>query len=140
MKDNQGGGLTEVRGGLLGLLDVLACVGCEPWCSKVPCRSPVAVIYQWAATRTGTIGGPERTRVGLHTFHARPVRTALRYCDRLHVRWSRQAPFSWGDLVDGVIDGVIDGVWPSSKLIIWTWFLVPSSYLKKGFRCVFFTQ
>ena len=87
MKDNQGGGLAEGRGVFLSLLDGLARVGCEPWCINVPRRAPVAAISQWAATRTGKIGGLERTRVGLHTFHARPVRTAPGYCDGLHVRW-----------------------------------------------------
>ena len=76
-----GGGLTEGRGGFLVLLDFLNHVGCEPWCSRVPCRFPVATIFRWAATCTGLIGGPSRKCVGLHTLHARLVRTALGYCE-----------------------------------------------------------
>ena len=34
MGNYQGGVMTEGRGGFLGLLDVFAHVGCEPWCSR----------------------------------------------------------------------------------------------------------
>ena len=58
-------GLTEGRGGLFGLLDVLAQVGHKLLCSRDPYRALVAKIFQWAAAHTGTIGGPARTCVGL---------------------------------------------------------------------------
>ena len=77
MKDDRGDGLAEDRGGFLGLLDGFDHVGREPWCSRGPRRALVAEIIRWAATRTGTIGGPAWTGVGLHALHARPVRTAL---------------------------------------------------------------
>ena len=34
MEDYRGGGLTEVKGGFLGLLGVFIHVGREPWCSR----------------------------------------------------------------------------------------------------------
>ena len=40
MKDDQGGDMTEDKGGLLGLLDVLVSVGCEPQISRVPQPPP----------------------------------------------------------------------------------------------------
>ena len=44
MEYDRGDVLTEGRGGFLGLLNGLACVGHEPWCSMGPCRGPVAAI------------------------------------------------------------------------------------------------
>ena len=81
MKDNKGVGLTEGRGGFLGLLYVLTRVGREPWCGRGPRRDLVAVIYQCADTHTGKIGGLARICVGLHTLHSRLLRTALEYHD-----------------------------------------------------------
>ena len=43
-KTTTGGGLKEDRGGLLGLLNFLAHVGREPWCSRGPRRDPAATI------------------------------------------------------------------------------------------------
>ena len=57
MKDDQGIGLTEGWGGFLGLIDGLAHVGRDPWCSRGPHRDPVVAIFQWEDTHTGTIGG-----------------------------------------------------------------------------------
>ena len=56
-------------------------VGREPWCSRGPCRDPVAAIFRWETARTGTIGGPAWTCVGLHTPHTRPVCISLGYHD-----------------------------------------------------------
>ena len=72
-----GGGLKEGRGGFLGILDVFTHVGCEPLCSRGPCKTPVAAIFQWETDHAGTIGGPEWTGVCLHALHAWPVRTSL---------------------------------------------------------------
>ena len=72
-----GDGLTEGRGGLLGLLDVFDHFRRERWCSRGPCRAPVATIFRWATARAGTIGGSAWTGVGMHALHTRPVRTAL---------------------------------------------------------------
>ena len=71
--------MTERQSGLLGLLNVFAHVGSERWCSRGPCRAPVAAIFQWATACAGTIGGPEWTGVGMHTRHGWPVRTSLGY-------------------------------------------------------------
>ena len=76
-ENDWGDGMTEGRGGLLGLLNVLDYFGCERWCSRGPCRAPVAAIYQWATARAGKIGGLSWTGVGLHALHARLVRTSL---------------------------------------------------------------
>ena len=56
-------------------------IGCEPWCSRGPRRTPVATIFLWSAPCTGTIGSPVWKCIGLHTLHARPVRTSLGYCE-----------------------------------------------------------
>ena len=77
MKDDRGGGLEEVQGRLLGLLDGFAHVGCEPWCSRALRRVLVAEIIRWTANRTWIIGSPARTGVVLHALHSRPVHTAL---------------------------------------------------------------
>ena len=63
----------------MGLLDGLAHVSREPWCSRGPRRALVAAIFRWSATRTGTIGSTVWTGVGLRTLHARTVHTALEY-------------------------------------------------------------
>ena len=81
MKYDRGDGLSEDRGGFLGLLDSFARVGRDPWCSRGPYRAPFAAIIRWADTFTGTIGGPSWTGVGLHELHARPVRTELMFCE-----------------------------------------------------------
>ena len=81
MKDDRGDDLAEVWGGFLGILDVLAHVGRDTWCSKGPRRAPVAAIYRWEATHTGKIYSPELIGVGLHALHARPVRKELGYCE-----------------------------------------------------------
>ena len=52
-------------------------VGREPWFSRVSFRAPVAEIFRWADTRTQTIGGLERTIIGLHTLHALPLSISL---------------------------------------------------------------
>ena len=72
-----GGGMTEVQGGFLGLIDVFAHVGRDLWWSRGPCRALIAEILRWATARAGTIGGPEWTGVGLHALHTRTVLTAL---------------------------------------------------------------
>ena len=58
MRKYQGGDITEVWGGLLGLLVVSAHVGRECWCSRGPCRSAVVATFQWKTACAGTIGGP----------------------------------------------------------------------------------
>ena len=77
MENDRGDGMIEGGGGFLGLLNIFAHVGPEPWCSRGPCRSPVGAIFGWTTACAGTIGGPEWTGVGLHILHAGPVRTAL---------------------------------------------------------------
>ena len=96
MKDDQGDGLTEGRGGFLGLLDVLAHVGCEPWRSRGPRRAPVATILRWATAHAGTIGGLEWTGIGLHTLHARPVRAVLGCSERYRTGGHGRPHVSWG--------------------------------------------
>ena len=73
-------GLSEGQGGFMGLLDGLAHVGREPWCSRGPCMALVAEIFEWAVTRTGTIDGLEWTGVGLHALQSWKVRTSIGYC------------------------------------------------------------
>ena len=81
VKYKQVNGLAEGQGGFLGLLNGLAHVGHEPWCSKGPCRALVVAIFWWAATRIGMIGGPLWTGVGLHVLHAQLLSTSLGYCE-----------------------------------------------------------
>ena len=75
--NNWGGGMAEGLGGFLGLLDVSAHVGHDRWCSRGPCRAPVAEIFQWENDRAGTIGGPAWKCVGLHALKFKPVHTSL---------------------------------------------------------------
>ena len=63
----------------MGLLDGLDRVVREPWYSRGPRKAPIAAISLWAATRTGTIGDPSWTCVGLHAVYAQLVRTSLGY-------------------------------------------------------------
>ena len=74
--------MIDGRGVFLCLLDVLDHVFHEPWCDRGPRRAPFATIFRWVATRTGMIGGPAWTCVGLHTLQARMVRTTLGYRER----------------------------------------------------------
>ena len=76
-KTTRGDDTTEGPGGFLGLLDVLTHVGCDPWCSRGPCRASVAAIFRWATTCAGTIGDPAWTGFGLHVLHALPLRKSL---------------------------------------------------------------
>ena len=64
-------------GRLIGPPRIFTHVGREPWCSRVPCRSPFVAIFRWATALAWTNCGPAWTGVGLHALHARPVRTAL---------------------------------------------------------------
>ena len=57
MKDDWGDGLSEDRGGFLGLLDGFAHVGRGTCCIMAPCRALVEAIILWSATCTGAIGG-----------------------------------------------------------------------------------
>ena len=63
----------------MGLINIFAHIGREPWFSRVLCRAPVAAIFRWVTACAGMIGGPARTGVGLHALHAWPARTSLLY-------------------------------------------------------------
>ena len=65
----------------MGLLNVSAHVGHDPYISRVLRRPPVENVFGWVIACTGVIGGPARTCFGLHKFHARPVRTAPGDCE-----------------------------------------------------------
>ena len=91
MKDNRDDGIAEGWFGCWVLLDGLAHVGRDNWCSRGPRRSLVAAIFRSSANRTGKIGGPERTCVGLHRLHARPVRISLGYFEG-YTSGSRDSP------------------------------------------------
>ena len=67
-------------GRLIGPPRIFTHVGCEPWCSRVPCRSPFVAIFRWATALAWTNCGPAWTGVGLHAIHARTVHTALGCC------------------------------------------------------------
>ena len=81
------------------LADVLAYIGCEPWCSRGLRRSPVAAIFLWVDTRTGTIDGLAWTGVGLHALHARPVRTAPGFSEGYRPRGSYRPRVPGGPLL-----------------------------------------
>ena len=88
--------MKEGWGGLLVLLNVFSHVGCASWCSRGPCRALVAEIFRWATARAGKIGGPAWTGVGLHAFHAHPVRIAMGCRERYRSGGYVKPRASWG--------------------------------------------